>query len=65
MASKLLLKENGDLYYGEEKVAVVYYRTIHKINYYKFDEGYDVANSWKAREKVALSNAISIPPIEF
>lgn len=46
-------------------MAVVYNRNLYKASHYKFEEGYDVANSWKAREKVALSNAISIPPIEF
>lgn len=42
MAAKLDLKENGDLYYGKEKVGVVYLRGVYKIDHYRFGEGYDV-----------------------
>jgi hypothetical protein len=36
MAEKLSLRENGDLYFGEERVAIVYYRTVFRIIDYNF-----------------------------
>lgn len=65
MAEKLSLRENGDLYFGDEKVAVVYNRTTFRLSDYIFGEEYDAQRSWEAKLMVCKSNALSIPPIEF
>ena len=65
MAEKLSLRENGDLYYGEDRVAIVYYRTIFRISDYMFGQEGDIERSFAAKEMANRSNAINIPPIEF
>lgn len=65
MAEKLSLRENGDLYFGEERVAIVYYRTTYRITDYNFGQEGDIERSFAAKEMANRSNAINIPPIEF
>jgi hypothetical protein len=61
----LSIKNDGDLYFGEEKVAVVYYRTVYRVSDYKFGNEGDFERSFAAKEMICKSNAFSIPPIEF
>jgi hypothetical protein len=65
MTEKLVLHENGDLYFGKERVSFVYYRSTYRLDHFEFGENYDINKSWEALEKVELSNAIPIPSIEF
>lgn len=65
MVEKLSLRENNDLYFGEERVGLVYYRTCYRIDHLRFREGYNIELSWEAQEKIELSNAIIVPPVEF
>lgn len=46
IVGKISLKENKDLYYGEERVALVYYRSCYRIDQLRFGEGYNIDLSW-------------------
>lgn len=65
MVEKLVVRENKDLYFGEERVGIVYYRTCYRIEHMRFGEGYNIELSWETLEKIELSNAITVPPVEF
>lgn len=65
IAEKISLRENNDLYFGEERVAIVYYRSCYRLDQMRFGEGYNIETSWEAQEKIELSNAIMVPPVEF
>lgn len=65
LAENLTLKNDGDLYFGEERVAVVYYRTVYRVSDYKFGNEGDFERSFAAKEMICKSNAFSVPPIEF